>query len=196
MSTHTEKQALRTRLTQARRALRSTPARKQLLDDALTAHTAAFLRTVDAAHTNIAAYNPLPSEPGPADFADQLREHSRLVFVPISLPGGVLAWAVHGRASESATGVLGITEPAGARFTSNVLSSCGALVVPALGVDRRGMRLGKGAGYYDRALATTQVPTAAVVYDDNVVDAVPHDAHDVPVDAVITPSGWWWATKN
>ena len=68
--------------------------------------------------------------------------------------------------------------------------------MPALGVDASGMRLGKGAGYYDRALSVTDAPTAAVVYDDNVVNAVPHDAHDVAVQAVITPSGWWWAERK
>ena len=189
------KQALRAQLTQARRALRDDPQRKALLDAALTEHTMSFLRDIGAEDSNIAAYNPLPTEPGAANFADMLRAHARRVFVPLSLPDGVLAWAVQDGAP-AAPGALGISEPAGPRFTSRVLDSCGALIVPALGVDASGMRLGKGAGYYDRALSATDAPTAAVVYDDNVVDAVPHDAHDVAVQAVITPSGWWWAERK
>ena len=101
----------------------------------------------------------------------------------------MLAWAQHGAAD--AAGALGITEPDGPRFTSNVLSSCGLVVAPALAVDRQGMRLGKGAGYYDRALAGLDVPVAAVVYGWEVMDAVPHDAHDQAVDAVITPEGFF-----
>lgn len=189
------KQALRAQLTEARRALRDDPQRKALLDAALLKHTVSFLHDIGAQDSNIAAYNPLPTEPGADNFADMLRAHTRRVFVPLSLPDGVLAWAVQDDAP-AAEGALGISEPAGPRYTSRVLSSCGALIVPALGVDASGMRLGKGAGYYDRALSVTDVPTAAVVYDDNVVNAVPHDAHDVAVQAVITPSGWWWAERK
>ena len=53
------------------------------------------------------------------------------------------------------------------------------------------MRLGKGAGYYDRALAGLHVPVAAVVFDHEVAEKVPHGQLDAPVDAVITPSGFF-----
>ena len=172
----------------ARRDLRGSE-RKRELDQALVAATLACVDDFGARGTNIAAYNPLSSEPGPADFAAQLAVAARTLFLPISLPDGVLAWAQHGAAD--AAGALGITEPDGPRFTSNVLSSCGLVVAPALAVDRQGMRLGKGAGYYDRALAGLDVPVAAVVYDCEVVDAVPHDTHDQAVDAVITPEGFF-----
>ena len=45
-------------------------------------------------------------------------------------------------------------------------------------------------GYYDRALSGLQVPVAAVVFDDEFVASIPHEAHDIPVAAVITPSGF------
>lgn len=194
-STESAKQELRARLTHARRALRDQPQVKGSLDASLLTHAVAFLHAVGAQNANIAAYNPLPSEPGAVDFAEQLRAHARRVFVPLSLPNGVLGWAECDPALTQ-RGALGITEPSGPRFTSRVLNSCGALLVPALGVDASGIRIGKGAGYYDRALAHTSVPAAAIVYDDNIVERVPHDAHDAPVQAVITPSGWWWAAKR
>lgn len=171
-----------------RRDLRGTE-RKHELDQAIVAATLACVDDFGARGTNIAAYNPLGSEPGPADFAARLAAAARTLFLPISLPDGVLAWAQHG--TKDAAGALGITEPDGPRYTSNVLRSCGLVVAPALAVDRQGMRLGKGAGYYDRALAGPDVPVAAVVYDWEVVDAVPHDAHDQAVDAVITPEGFF-----
>ncbi|CAM4187073.1 MULTISPECIES: 5-formyltetrahydrofolate cyclo-ligase [Corynebacterium] len=189
MPTPTEdKRTLRARHTEFRRRLRHDPARKASLDAAILTNAVACIDAFGARGANISAYNPLPTEPGPADFAAQLRRHARSVFIPISLPDGVLAWSLADGATQP--GALGVAEPTGARFTSRVLSSCALLLVPALAVDARGMRLGKGAGYYDRALAGLDVPTAAVLYDEEVVDTVPHDAHDVPVHAIITPRGW------
>lgn len=172
----------------SRRDLRGTE-RKHELDQAIVAATLACVDDFGARGSNIAAYNPLGSEPGPADFAARLAAAARTLFLPISLPAGVLAWAQFGAAD--AAGALGISEPGGPRYTSNVLRSCGLVVAPALAVDRQGMRLGKGAGYYDRALAGLDVPVAAVVYGWEVVDAVPHDAHDQAVNAVITPKGFF-----
>jgi 5-formyltetrahydrofolate cyclo-ligase len=63
------------------------------------------------------------------------------------------------------------------------------VLVPALAVDRAGNRLGRGAGYYDRALTKTRAQVVAVIYDDELVDAVPHEPHDRLVDAALRPSG-------
>lgn len=184
------KPEMRTAHLALRRTIACQSTRKRTLDDALVRATLDCIRELGVGGTNIAAYNPLPSEPGPADFAVQLSAVAHTVFLPISLEGGILAWATAG-AGTSEAGALGVAEPSGARFTSNVLRSCGLVVAPALAVDRSGMRLGKGKGYYDRALEKLDVPVAAVVYDEEVVDAVPHDAHDRAVDLVITPSGFF-----
>jgi 5-formyltetrahydrofolate cyclo-ligase len=63
------------------------------------------------------------------------------------------------------------------------------VLVPALAVDRRGIRIGKGAGYYDRSLplADPGVPLVAVVYDEELVDRLPAEEHDFPVTAVLRP---------
>ncbi|MDN8576690.1 5-formyltetrahydrofolate cyclo-ligase [Corynebacterium sanguinis] len=168
-----------------RRHLRAHPELKRDLDRAISAHAVRYLLAAGA--VNAAAYHPLASEPGGAGFVAELATACRTLFLPISLADGVLAWAPYTAAL--VPGALGIAEPAGARFNSRVLRSCSAIIVPALAVDRSGMRLGKGAGYYDRALAGLEVPTIAVVYARELVDAVPHDPHDVPVDAVITEDG-------
>lgn len=173
----------------SRRRVRAQPEHKALLDDAIVHATLACMDHFGAVGHNVAAYAPLPSEPGPADYPARLADHARAVWLPISLPAGRLAWAQFDGAGSP--GALGITEPGGARFTSGVLGSCALILAPALAVDRTGMRLGKGAGYYDRALRGREVPVAAVVYDEDVVDDVPHGAHDVAVDAVITPAGFF-----
>ncbi|WP_456600636.1 5-formyltetrahydrofolate cyclo-ligase, partial [Blastococcus sp. SYSU DS0616] len=70
-----------------------------------------------------------------------------------------------------------------------------ALFVRARGVARDGTRLGRGGGYYDRALrhARPEAVLVAVVFDDELVDRLPREPHDVRVTAVVTPSGGWQA---
>src|SRR5699024_12464206 len=83
----------------------------------------------------------------------------------------------------------GLLEPVGHRHGQDAPARVDALLCPALAVDRQGMRLGRGAGCYDRALAHKgpHTPAIALVYDDEFVDELPRDPHDVPVDAVATP---------
>jgi 5-formyltetrahydrofolate cyclo-ligase len=60
-------------------------------------------------------------------------------------------------------------------------------------VGRNGARLGRGGGYYDRALRHAGVDAilVAVVFDDELLDDVPAEPHDLPMTAVVTPSGGW-----
>ncbi|MFZ0875798.1 MAG: 5-formyltetrahydrofolate cyclo-ligase, partial [Pseudonocardiaceae bacterium] len=64
------------------------------------------------------------------------------------------------------------------------------VLVPALAVDRTGVRLGRGGGHYDRTLplATPGTPLVAIVRDDEVLAALPAQPHDVPVTAALTPA--------
>jgi 5-formyltetrahydrofolate cyclo-ligase len=62
------------------------------------------------------------------------------------------------------------------------------VLVPALAVDHRGNRLGKGRGFYDRFLAGFSGPCYAVVFDEELLEDVPVDSHDRRVSGVVTPS--------
>lgn len=87
----------------------------------------------------------------------------------------------------------------GTQHDPSYISRADLIVVPALAVDRHGIRLGQGGGSYDRALGRTapQVRTVALVYDDELVDTVPREPHDLGVDAVITPERGltWFAAR-
>lgn len=78
----------------------------------------------------------------------------------------------------------GLREPAG---TPEVpIDALDAVVMPALGADARGTRLGQGAGYYDAFLRDLAVPRILLTYEACVVDALPAEPHDVPVTTVVT----------
>ncbi len=73
------------------------------------------------------------------------------------------------------------------------LAGVDAVLAPGLAVDRRGIRLGRGAGYYDRALAAvTGIPVAVLLHDGELVDdELPAEPHDRSVTAVVTPLLGW-----
>jgi 5-formyltetrahydrofolate cyclo-ligase len=108
-------------------------------------------------------------------------------LLPVLLEDDDLDWARY--AGELAPGRRGLLEPTGPRLGVAALATCDVVLVPALLVDRQGYRLGKGGGSYDRALARANGLTVALVHDDEVVDAVPHEPHDVPVRAVASLTG-------
>lgn len=60
------------------------------------------------------------------------------------------------------------------------------IVTPGVAFDRRGSRLGRGKGYYDRLLAETTATKVGVAYHFQLIDEIPLEPHDVPVDMVIT----------
>ena len=60
------------------------------------------------------------------------------------------------------------------------------IVVPAVAFDRKGTRLGRGKGFYDRLLASTKAVTIGVGYDFQLIDEVPAEPHDVPMNMVVT----------
>lgn len=64
------------------------------------------------------------------------------------------------------------------------------LLVPLLAFDDRGFRLGYGGGYYDRTLAALSGARAiGIAYAGQRMESLPHDAHDHPLDAILTEDG-------
>ena len=64
------------------------------------------------------------------------------------------------------------------------------IVVPAVAYDRRGNRLGRGKGFYDRLLNTTKATKVGVGYQFQLIDEIPVEEHDVSMDIVITQNDY------
>ncbi len=113
------------------------------------------------------------------------------IIVPVLRPDGDLDWAAYRPGAPVVPGLRGTIEPAGARLGVEALRAAELVLVPALAVDRRGTRLGRGGGGYDRALPRRNAVarTLAIVFDEEVVDALPAAPHDQPVDGALTPRG-------
>ena len=91
-----------------------------------------------------------------------------------------------------APGRYGIMEPVDTRRGVDTIRTAALVIVPALAVDRRtGVRLGRGGGSYDRALARVgpNVPTVALLHDGELMEGVPAESHDCRVRYAMTPEG-------
>ncbi|MEU0073653.1 5-formyltetrahydrofolate cyclo-ligase [Streptomyces sp. NPDC006332] len=146
----------------------------------------------------VAAYVSVDSEPGTLALLDALRERGVRVLLPALLPDNDLDWGAYtGEGSLQRVrhgGRMALFEPAGERLGPDAVTGADVVLLPGLAVDARGMRLGRGGGSYDRVLARLERagahPTLVVLlYDWEVVEQVPAEAHDRPVRAAVTPSG-------
>jgi 5-formyltetrahydrofolate cyclo-ligase len=140
----------------------------------------------------IAAYVPMGREPGSLRLLDLLRDGGTEVLLPVVVPDG-LDWAPYAGADELVAGVLGTRAPAGRRLGPAALATVEAVLVPALAVDHRGVRLGRGGGYYDRALAAAPatVPLVALLHDGELVERLPADPWDTTVTSAVEPAIGW-----
>ena len=157
-----DKTLLRRSVLARRAALPPDPTRGAAWADALGALTEGLAR--------VAAYASFGTEPPTGALLDRLTAE---VLLPVLLPDRDLDWSAGG-------------PPLGA----DAVASCGLVVVPALAVDRRGVRLGRGGGSYDRVLGRVPagVPTVALLHDGELLDAVPAEPHDRRVSAAVLPT--------
>ncbi|MGV1006031.1 MAG: 5-formyltetrahydrofolate cyclo-ligase [Candidatus Nanopelagicales bacterium] len=184
-----EKSRLRARLRAARAA--RTPAESQA--------AAAGLRSVAEREgllnrQSIAGYLPMRGEPDVEPLLAQVAADGGRVWVPAPLPGRRLGWgalespqARHHRLAVRMPTALHAS--AGAQALRELAVE--VLLVPALAVDQRGVRLGHGGGYYDTLLAELDsgIRAIAVIFEDELVSEVPAEAHDARLRAVLTPGG-------
>lgn len=141
-------------------------------------------------HT-VCAYVPVGREPGSIELLDDLRDIGCRVLLPVVVGPEPLDWAEYEGPSSLRKADLGLLEPTGRRIGSRGIGQAEVVLVPALAVDRKGRRLGRGGGYYDRSLPLAGAGTrlVAVVRDDEFVEELPGEDHDVAMSEVLTPAG-------
>jgi 5-formyltetrahydrofolate cyclo-ligase len=177
------KLALRNRLIAARQSL--TPQQRERAAAAVQAVLHDLVRAQSP--QLIAGYLPLGPEPGGADLPAVLSRQARLLL-PVLRPDNDLDWARYEGPDALRAGPRGLREPTGQRLGVAAIGTADLVIVPALAVDRTGVRMGRGGGSYDRALARAGAAyTVALLHDGELLPTVPAEPHDRRVHAAITP---------
>ncbi len=165
------------------------------LHDAEAHALCGHLRAVIGDGETVCAYVPVGAEPGSTVLLDSLRQRGVRVLLPVArrdaagVPVALLWGEYHPGALVSARS--GLLEPAQPWLPADSIAAATVMLVPALAVDRTGVRLGRGAGFYDRSLplADPAARLVAVVRDAEFVDWLPAEPHDVLMTHVLTPNG-------
>lgn len=187
-NTRLAKITLRSRLLTARRSI--SVADRHAAAVAIQAATTTLVRRLNP--RTLAGYVPVGPEPGGADLPDVLTAAlppGGRLLLPVLRPDADLDWAVYAGPQSLAAGPHGLRQPVGRPVGVDAVRQAELVIVPALAVDRSGVRLGRGGGSYDRVL--TRIATArtvALLHDGELVDDVPAEPHDRTVGAVITPT--------
>jgi 5-formyltetrahydrofolate cyclo-ligase len=180
-----QKAAMRRRIVAARATM---PAAERTAARGLIRDHVLGLPQVAAAGT-VAAYFSAGTEPDTHGLVFALWKRGSYVILPVLLPDGDLDWASYEGPDSLAPGPRGLLQPTEPARGPDAVARAHVVLVPALAVDADGNRLGRGGGSYDRALARVfgLVPTIALVYDDELLEHVPAEAHDRQVRAVVRP---------
>ena len=138
----------------------------------------------------VAAYFSVGTEPDTHGLIFGLWKRGTYVILPLLRPDGDLDWASYEGPDSLVPGPKGLMEPAEPARGVDAVARASLVLVPALAVDTRGNRLGRGGGSYDRALARVgpRVPVIALLNDGELLDHVPAAPHDRPVSMAALPS--------
>ena len=138
----------------------------------------------------VAAYYSIGTEPDTRGLVFALWKRGTYVLLPVLRDDGDLDWASYEGPESLVRGARGLLEPGEAARGVAAVARADVVLVPALAVDRAGNRLGRGRGSFDRALARVGplIPLIALVYDDELLEHVPAEPHDVRVRAVARPA--------
>jgi 5-formyltetrahydrofolate cyclo-ligase len=173
-------------------------ARRSVADDVQAAEARSLTEHLGAAvssDSTVCAYVPVGDEPGSIEMLDLLLRRTGRVLLPVARTTAddspvALQWGEY-RPGQLVAARFGLLEPAEPWLPATTLAEASIVLVPALAVDRAGVRLGRGRGFYDRTLVHRDPRTRliAVIRDEELLDELPHESHDVPMTHALTPGG-------
>ncbi|MGB0993516.1 MAG: 5-formyltetrahydrofolate cyclo-ligase [Akkermansiaceae bacterium] len=138
----------------------------------------------------VSSFAAQPGEVSLAALHDLLPHHSYVY--PLCRPQRRLSFHLVANLGGLAPGTLGILEPIAGKHQEVSVCDIDVFLCPGLAFGRDGSRLGHGGGYYDRALAqrNSAAKLIGVCHSHQLMDTVPHEAHDVLMEGVITEEGY------
>lgn len=182
--TEAQKRAIRAEVRERRRS--QTSRERESNQSGLTANLKALITELNP--RAVSCYLPTFDEPDTNDFISWAHTNGVRVLLPISRDDGLLDW-VASDGVETEPGLYGIPEARGELLSPLAVNDVELMLIPASAVDAQGVRLGWGRGYFDKTLGSMdhKPPVFAVIFDDELVDVLPFELHDQPVDGVVTP---------
>ncbi|MBT2483133.1 MULTISPECIES: 5-formyltetrahydrofolate cyclo-ligase [unclassified Microbacterium] len=180
------KRALRAELRERRQLL--SESQRDAAANAIAERLDALIDSLDA--RAVSCYLSTTTEPGTRAFVSRAVRRGIRVLLPITRADGLLDWAVASDDDDEAEGLYGLPEPSGEVLGPIAVNDVDLMIVPAAAVDRTGMRMGWGRGYFDKTIGSMEKcpPVFAVIYDSEILDSLPREVHDQPVNGIVTPS--------
>jgi len=181
-----QKRALRAELRERRQQL--SDAQRESAATGIAEQLDALVAALDA--RSVSCFLSTVTEPGTHEFVRAAVTRGIRVLLPITRADGLLDWAVADDSGAFGEGMFGLPEPTGEVLGPIAVNDVDLMIIPAAAVDRAGTRLGWGRGYFDKTIGSMEncPPVYAVIYDSEVLDSLPRELHDQPVDGVVTPT--------
>ncbi|OBG57481.1 5-formyltetrahydrofolate cyclo-ligase [Mycobacterium sp. E3339] len=174
-------------------------ARRRVADDVRAAEARMLSARLEASDgvvssgDTVCAFVPVGAEPGSIDMVEALLRRYARVLLPVARTAAgnaplPLRWGEY-RPGTLTSARWGLLEPPEPWLPASAIAEASLILVPALAVDRSGVRLGRGGGFYDRSLGGRDpgARLVAVVRDAELVDELPAEPHDVAMTHALTP---------
>ncbi len=134
----------------------------------------------------IGCYVSVKSEVDTHGFIEAALSAGKRVAVPRTRRQGLMVHQEIQTLADLRPAPFGLLEPTGSDHPEIPPADFDLIIVPGLAFDRRGNRIGFGAGYYDRFLARVTASKIGLAYDFQILDHLPSDPHDIRLDLLVT----------
>ncbi len=138
--------------------------------------------------TSIFIYNSMSDEVATQDFIKRWK-HEKKFYFPAVVDDNLVFRSVADDTVYTKS-KIGVNEPSGTDFVD--FGKLDLVIVPGVAFDRKGNRLGRGKGYYDRFLAGIKAPKVGVCFDFQLSDQIPVSDNDVKMDIIVAENDLIW----